>query len=71
MVKHLRSLNRFFCQHQFVRRFGRGRLWLECTSCGHETPGIHVRVPGTIEPLTATDQRAMILGAALATVRHS
>jgi hypothetical protein len=56
MVKSQWRLSRYFCRHEFVRRFGRDRLWLECTSCGFETAGIHVRAHAATE-LTTVAQR--------------
>jgi hypothetical protein len=33
--------------HDNLLEFGRGRLSLKCTSCGHETPGWDIKVRGT------------------------
>lgn len=43
MLKNIRWPHQYFCQHQFMRRFAAGRMWLECSSCGHETVGMRVR----------------------------
>jgi hypothetical protein len=39
-------VSQFFCGltgHQTVRRFDGGRMYLECTECGHESPGWSIR----------------------------
>jgi hypothetical protein len=42
MAALLQQLNQLLCRHDFVRRFRPGRVWLECTECGHESVGTDV-----------------------------
>ena len=39
-------VHEFFCGlqgHDNLTQFGRGRMFLKCTSCGHESPGWTIR----------------------------
>jgi hypothetical protein len=45
-----------WCAHQYVRRFGGGRMWLECSECTQRTPGI--TNPPTMAPARRLDPRA-------------
>jgi hypothetical protein len=33
-------LSRVWCRHDYVRRVGNGRLYLECLTCRHTTAGV-------------------------------
>jgi hypothetical protein len=65
-------IDHVFCRHEFVRRFGRERLWLECTRCGHETPGVSVRREGIITVTPRSTYRGdRLLTALTASERHT
>lgn len=34
-----RRFQQLFCRHDYVYQFGPDRVWLVCSTCGHETPG--------------------------------
>ena len=40
MTSLICSLSRLWCEHEYIRRYGKGRLWLECLVCGKQTGGI-------------------------------
>lgn len=71
MAQILRPLMHCFCHHQFVRRYGRDRLWLECTSCGYETVGIHVRARATDGPRRESRSLSFSSGVLNTTVHHT
>lgn len=43
-------VNRLSCRHSYVRRAAVGRLWLECSECQHETPGVQISARAEAEP---------------------
>ena len=43
MFTWLRQTYCGFHGHDDLRRFARNRVFLECTSCGHESPGWEIR----------------------------
>jgi hypothetical protein len=66
MVEHVRQ---FLCGlhgHDALLHFGQGRLSLQCTSCGYETPGWDVK--GTPARTIATPKARIVR---MPLVRHS
>jgi hypothetical protein len=58
-------VHEFFCGlqgHDNLTQFGRGRMFLKCTSCGHESPGWTIKdreVAGS--PVTVSARRRRFL----------
>ena len=48
-----RAMSTAFCSHEWARRSGKGRMYLECVHCLTTTPGIqvgHEHARGTQQP---------------------
>ena len=61
--------SQLFCGHEYLRRFGGGRMWLECRICARRTYGIAPRPPQSAARTISTPQGGA--GLAAQKVDHS
>jgi hypothetical protein len=58
-------VHEFFCGlhgHDNLMQFGRGRMYLKCVSCGHESPGWTIKErQATESPTSVTTRRRRFL----------
>ena len=54
----------FGCDHDDIRRFGDGRMWVECLKCGRETCGIGVATKRTVVARSQVQTRRLRLKSA-------
>jgi hypothetical protein len=57
------QLRQFICGlhgHDSLLHFEQGRMSLQCTSCGHETPGWDLRSDHRPQPTTATESPRVV-----------
>jgi len=63
MTRAAEQLRQFICGlhgHDSLLHFERGRMSLQCTSCGHETPGWDIRSDRRPQPTTATESPRIV-----------
>jgi len=63
LVRAANHLRQFICRlhgHDALLHFEQGRMSLQCTSCGYETPGWDVKAPARSE-VAGTPRRGMRL----------
>jgi hypothetical protein len=56
ITRTVEQLRQFLCGlhgHDALLHFEQGRMSLQCTSCGHETPGWEIRTSGKTQPTTS------------------
>ena len=62
MTRAADQLRQFFCSlhgHDAILHFEQGRISLQCTSCGYETPGWDLR-PEQQQATTAVESRRVV-----------
>jgi len=56
MLSVIKWLSQFGCDHNDIRRFSGGHMWVECMKCGRESRGILTKpapVPRTLSARSA------------------
>ena len=43
MLSVIKWLSQLGCDHNDIRRFGSGHMWVECMKCGRESHGIRTK----------------------------